>query len=103
MILERFNSIALYQQYVVRGIDEEIAKIYNSKSYPAILGSKMFKMQCLEKLNQKKVEESGPDIKRTNAVPTIIEHIKKIATYFDIDVQKIIKCKRVKENCNYSV
>jgi len=97
-ILDQFNNREGYYEYVSCGVDKQIAEIYQRKHCPSILGSEVFKSQCLEKLNWNKINESLPDIKRCKDVLPISDVINKVAIYFNTSSKNIIDSRRGVEN-----
>ena len=97
-ILDRIGDKKSYRQYMLCGVDEQLAEIYSKKSCPSILGSKIFKQQCLKKINNRNTKESSADIKRCKDIPSIENIFDKVAAYFNVDNKEIMISRRGVEN-----
>ena len=78
-----------YKSFVEQGVNQTLSEFYDQKFVPAILGSEEFIKKILAPLDDDKINNSIPDVKRVLKAPAIDEIMAKTAAYFDLPLNSL--------------
>lgn len=90
--------VRIYKQFVHSGNDIGIKNFYARSNTPVILGTDQYKTQLLRTVDDKSIQGSWTDYRRTRLLPNIGQVGKICATYFKVKVEELYQGQRGKRN-----
>lgn len=88
-LMDGDNLQKSYMDFVLNGLDNEIANFYQKQVSPVILGSDSFVKKHLRLLSEKINGACSADIKRCQKFPDITCIMNTVKKYYQVDIQTI--------------